>query len=804
MLKDLEYALRALRRSPGFAAAAVLSLALGLGANTALFSAVDAALLRPLSLREPDRLMLLWSSSPRLPTTPSSIPDLREYRSQTTSFEGLAGYYQTRRNLAVPGAEAQRVLVEKTTANLAGVLGVNPERGRYFDASEETWGNHHVAVLSHRLAAQLGIGPGATLLLDGEPTQVLGVMPAWFRFDDPQIDAWLPISFEPKSDFLTRNNHFVQAVARLKPGVSRQTAQADVKRVAAALAAQFPENAAMSAVLQPLRESISGSLRPALLLLLGAVGLVLLIACANLANLLLARGAARSREIAVRAALGATRGRLIRQLLTESVLLSLAGGVLGCCAALWALSGISALGGDMLARLPPLRLDLRVLGFALALSTLTGLAFGLAPALLLSRHSVSEALKESAPGFSPRSGRLRSALVVAEVALSVVLLSGAGLLLRSLDALRAVDPGFRPEHVMTANVSLPAARYETDKKKLAFYREALDRIHALPGVAAAGTATGIPFGDSGWGKYVWAEGNEPQRLEDVADCDFQLIGGDYFAALGIAPLRGRLLDNPALPEVVINETAARTLFGNADPVGRLLSVDPPERLIPPDRNGPKYPRYAVAGVVRDVHLQSLDGPVHPAVWMRVEQLADQAGGSWYFLLRFAGDAAALGRGLQSVIASLDPTLAVSDMKTMDERLGGAVSRARFSALLLSLFAAVALALAMLGVYAVMAYSVAQRTREIGVRMALGAAAGDVLRLVLRQGLSLVVAGLGIGIAATVAGSRALSALLFGVSGTDPVTYLAAAGILAAVGALALYLPARRASRLHPAIALRAE
>lgn len=804
MLKDLEYALRALRRSPGFAAAAVLSLALGLGANTALFSAVDAALLRPLGFRDPDRLVLVWSVAPRFPTMPSAIPDLAAFRDQTHSFEAVAGYYSVRRNLAIPGADARRILVDRTGADLARVLGIGPERGRWFDKSDETWGNHHVAVLSHRLAAQLGAGPGSTVLLDGEPTQVLGVMPGGFTFDLPDVDAWTPISFEPKSDFLTRGNHFVNAVARLKAGVTEEAAKADLQRVAAGLAQQFPENVAMSATLQPLRDSISGPVKPALLLLLGAVGLVLLIACANLANLLLARGAARAREIAVRAALGATRARLVRQLLTESVLLALAGGVLGCCVALWALSGISALGGDLIARLPPIRLDVRVLAFALGLSTLTGLAFGLAPAVLLSRHSLAEALKESAPGLSPRSGRLRSALVVAEVALSVVLLSGAGLLLRSLDRLRAVDPGFHADRVLTANVALPAARYDTEKKQLAFFRDALERVKALPGVKIAALASTVPFDDRGWGKYVWAEVNEPQTLGDVPGCDFQLVAGDYFAALGVPLVKGRLLGDPSQKETVINETMARKLFGDRDPIGQRISVNPPERLIPPDRNEPTYPRYTVVGVVRDVRRHSLDKPAPGQVWMPLEQFADQFGGTMYFVLRFDGEPYALGRALKATVASLDPTLAISDLKTMDERLGGALSKARFSAVLLTLFAGLALALAMLGVYAVMAYSVAQRTREIGVRLALGAAASDVLRLVFGQGSLLVVAGLAIGIAGTLAGSKALAALLFGVSGTDPASYAIATAVLAAVAAVALYLPARRASRLHPAIALRAE
>jgi putative ABC transport system permease protein len=505
----------------------------------------------------------------------------------------------------------------------------------------------------------------------------------------------------------------------------------------------------------------------------------------------------------VRSALGATRGRLVRQLLTESVLLALAGGALGCMLAVWAMSGISTLAGDLVAGLPRLQLDLRVLAFALALAALTGLAFGVAPALLLSRQTLSEALKTGAPDLSPRGGKLRSSLVVAEVALSVMLLAGAGLLLRSLHALYRVDPGFRADHVLTGNVVLPGQGYEP-KQRLAFYREVLDRARALPGVTAAGVASSVPFEGRGWGKYLWGEGNEPQRMNDLGHCLYYQVTGDYFAAMGMTLLRGHFLDDPSQPEALINESGARALFGDADPIGRRVSINPPERLIPPDGKASTYPRYTVAGVVRDVHVGDLNRPVGPEIWMRIEQAPDAYGGNVDFVLRFEGDPGALGRSLRALVSSLDPTLALSDVKTMDDRLGGAVSRARFSAVLFSLFAGLALVLAMLGVYAVMAYSVAQRTREIGVRLALGAAAGDVLRLVFRRGSVLVGSGLVIGIAAALAGSKALAALLFGVSGTDPATYAAAAAVLALVAAFALYLPARRASRLHPAIALRAE
>jgi putative ABC transport system permease protein len=806
MLKDLDYALRALKRSPGFAAAAVLSLALGLGANTALFSAVDAVLLRPLPYRDPDRLGLVWSVTRAYPLMNAALPDFKAYRDRSHSFEGMAAFYTSRRNVSAPGAEAERALLGRVTSGLPGVLGAQPELGRFFSEEEEAWGRHRVAVLSHRMWVQrFGGNPdvvGRTLSVDGEPWTILGVMPASFTFDDPLIDLWTPISFPADSSMLTRGNHFVGVIARRKQAVSEDAARKDLSQVAEQLAKEFPNNVGMGAALQPLREALSGPVRPALLLLLGAVGLVLLIACANVANLLLARGAARGREIAVRAALGATRARLVRQLLTESLVLALAGGALGCVLALWALSGISALGGEVLAHLPPLTLDLRVLAFTLLLSMSTGIAFGLAPALLLSQHTLADALKEGAPSLAGRSGRLRSALVVAEVALSLVLLAGAGLLLRSLQALHGVDPGFRADHLLTANLQLPGQRFPDPKARLAFAREVVSRVATLPGVASAGAGSNVPLTGSTWGKWVSAEGQpEPATLDEVGSCLFQLVTGDYFRTLGMQLVRGRFVEDPKEPAVVINESAARQLFGSADAVGQRIWLGPPERFLP-DQTQP-YPRYTVAGVVRDVRSM---GPARKApaeVWLRQEQ-SDEGGSGLYLIARFSGGAGPLTKALRDTVRALDPEQALADVKTMEQRLGESVTQARFSAFLLALFAGLALALAVLGVYAVMAYSVAQRTREMGVRMALGAAAGDVLRLVFRQGSVLVGAGLAIGLVAMVAASRLLSALLFGVSAIDPATYLSVAGIQAAVAALALYLPARRASRLHPAIALRAE
>jgi putative ABC transport system permease protein len=806
MLQDLSYALRALQRSPGFALAAVLSLALGLGANTALFSAVDAVLLRPLPYRDPDRLVLVWSVTSAYPQMNVALPDFRAYRDRTHSFEGMAAYYTTARNVAPAGGEPERVAMDRVTHELAVVLGVQPQLGRFFSAEEEQWGRHQVLVLSHRLWMRyFGGDPGAlgrSLSIDGEPWTVIGVMPQGFVFDDPSIGLWAPISFKPDSDMLTRGNHFTQVIARIKPGIERAAAQKDLTSVAQALASEVPNNVGMSAALEPLREALSGAVRPALLLLMGAVGLVLLIACANLANLLLARGTARGREIAVRAALGATRTRLVRQLLTESVLLAATGGVLGCALAIWALSGISALGGEVLALLPPLRLDLRVLGFSLALSAFTGVAFGLAPALILSRHTLSEALKDGGAALSPRTGRLRSALVIAEVALSVALLAGAGLLLRSLRNLSRVDPGFSLGQVLTANLQLAQRRYPDAKARLAFAREVTSRVAGIPGVASVGIASNVPLTGGTWGKGISAEGEPaPANLDAVNNCLFQLVTGDYFRALGMQLVRGRFADDTKEPAIVINETAARKLFGGKDAIGRRVWLGPPERFLPDLRE--PFPRYTVVGIVRDVRSTSLSRAPRAEAWLR-QELSDEGGNTMYVIARFAGAQGPLVKSLRDTIRALDPELAVADVKTMAERMGASVTQERFSAILLTLFAALALTLAVLGVYAVMAYSVARRTREFGVRMALGAAAGDVMRLVFRKGWRLVGMGLAIGVVGSLLGSRVMGALLFGVSATDPGTFAAVALVQAGVAAVALYLPARRASRLHPAVALRSE
>jgi putative ABC transport system permease protein len=806
MLQDLSYALRALQRTPGFAAAAVLSLALGLGANTALFSAVDAVLLRPLPYPDPDRLTLVWSVTSSYPQMSVSLPDFRAYRDRTHFFAGMAAYYSTHRNVAAAAAEPERIVIDRVTHELSTVLGVQPQIGRFFSAEEEQWGRHQVLVLSHRLWMRYFGGDsgalGKSLTVDGEPWTVIGVMPQGFAFDDPSVELWAPISFKPDSDMLTRGNHFTQVIARLKPGVTLVSAHKDLTSVAEALAREVPNNVGMGAALEPLRDALSGAVRPALILLLGAVGIVLLIACANLANLLLARGAARGREIAVRAALGATRSRLVRQLLTESVVLAVAGGALGCALAIWALSGISALGGEVLAQLPPLRLDARVLAFTLALSLLTGIAFGLAPALILSHHSLSDALKDGGAAVSPRTGRLRSALVVAEVALSVVLLAGAGLLLRSLSALHHVDPGFRAEQVITANLQLPQRRYADDKARLAFAREVIARVSALPGVSSAGVASNVPMSRSSWGKGISAEGEpEPANLDAVHSCLFQLVTGDYFRALGIQLRSGRFVDDPKEPAIVINETAARQLFGGKDPIGRRVWLGPPERFLPDQRQ--PFPRYTVVGVVRDVRSTSLSRTPRAEAWLRQEQ-SDEGGNTLYVVARFSGGPGPVVKSIRDTVRALDSEQALADVKTMAERLGASVTQERFSAFLLALFAALALTLAVLGVYAVMAYTVAQRTREIGVRMALGAAAGDVVRLVFGRGFRLVGTGLALGVLGSLAASRAISALLFGVSATDPGTFATVALVQAAVAAVALYLPARRASRLHPAVALRTE
>ena len=830
MLKDLNYALRTLLRSPGFTLAAILSLALGLGANTALFSAVDAVLLRPLPYPNPERLVLVWSTMSSYPRMPSSIPDFKAYRDDTRSFDGMAAYFTTRRNVALEGAEPERLMIDMVTHDLSSVLGVRPQLGRFLEAGDEEGGRHRVVVLSWGFWQRAFQGDPAaldkTVTVDGDPLTVVGVMPRGFNFDDPDVQLWVPISFPANNETAARGN-YLQIVARIKAGVTEPQARDDLARVAAAqragsgftrsasvwampaqqfanaaaLPQNIPDNTGMGATLESLRDAIAGPVRPALLVLLGAVGLVLLIACANLGNLLLARGAARGREIAVRAALGATRARLIRQLLTESVLLAVAGGIVGSLLAVWALSGVSVLGGEALATLPKIRLDLRVLAFTAALSLVTGILFGLAPALLLSRHTLFEVLNQSAPSVSPRSGRLRSGLVVAEVALSVALLAGAGLLLRSLDKLRHVDPGFRGEQVMTAGLRI-SQRYGNDKARLAFLEELVRRVEALPGVSSAGTSTNVPLSRSTWGKWITAEGEpEPATLDAVQNCLFQLVSGDFFQALGLQLARGRFPADGREPAIVINESAERRLFGGKSAIGRRVWLGPPERLLP-DPTRP-YPRYTVVGVVRDVRTESLGQPARAEAWLRQEQ-SDDGLASYWLLTRFSGAPGPLMQALRATLRSVDSDIAFADMKTMAERASSSVAQQRFSALLLALFAGLALTLAVLGLYAVMAYSVAQRTREIGVRMALGAASGDVLRLVFRQGFVLIGSGLLLGVFGSLAASRAISALLFGISPTDPWTFAGAVVAQLAVGAIALYLPARRASRLEPAIALRTE
>ena len=830
MLKDLNYAVRTLLRSPGFTLAAILSLALGLGANTALFSAVDAVLLRPLPYPNPDRLVLVWSTMSSYPRMPSSIPDFKAYRDDTRSFDGMAAYLTTRRNVALEGAEPERLMIDLVTHELSSVLGVQPQLGRFVEAGDEEWGRHRVVVLSWGFWQRAFQGDpaalGKTVTVDGDPLTVVGVMPRGFNFDDPDVQLWAPISFPANNETAARGN-YLQIVARTKAGVTERQARDDLARVAAAqrassgftrsasvwampaqqfanaaaLPQNIPDNAGMGATLESLRDAIAGPVRPALLVLLGAVGLVLLIACANLGNLLLARGAARGREIAVRAALGATRTRLIRQLLTESLLLAVAGGIVGAVLAVWALSSISVLGGEALATLPKIRLDLRVLAFTAALSLVTGILFGLAPALLLSRHTLSEALKESAPSVSPRSGRLRSGLVVAEVALSVALLTGAGLLLRSLDKLRHVDPGFRAEQVMTAGLRI-SERYRNDKARLAFLEELVRRVEELPGVSSAGTSTNVPLSRSTWGKWITAEGEpEPATLDAVQNCLFQLVSGHFFQALGLQLMHGRFPADGKEPVIVINESAERHLFGGKSAIGRRVWLGPPERLLP-DLTRP-HPRYTVVGVVRDVRTESLGQPARAEAWLRQEQSDDHLASYW-LLTRFSGAPGPLMQALRATLRSVDSDIALADMKTMAERASSSVAQQRLSALLLALFAGLALTLAVLGLYAVMAYSVAQRTREIGVRMALGAASDDVLRLVFRQGFVLIGSGLLLGVFGSLAASRAISSLLFGISPTDPWTFAGVVVVQLAVGAIALYLPARRASRLDPAIALRTE
>ncbi len=821
-MQDLRYAARMLRKKPGFTLIAVLALALGIGANTAIFSVVNAVLLRPLPYQQPDRLVMLWqkiiSPSQNGPLQ-FSAPDYIDYRDQTQTLEHVAAFNGASFNMATP-AGAQRVTATQVSANLFQLLGVAPLRGRVFTATEDNPASGRLVVLSYGTwERRFGSDPevlGRTLVLDRQPYQVIGIMPKEFTFpngfsDLKTPDFWVPIAFTPAQTGPDgRGDNFnISVVGRLKPGVTIRQADADAERIAVRFVyAAYPPNIqklfTMSGFVRDLREQLVGNIRTLLVVLLGAVAFVLLIGCANVANLLLAKAAGRRREVAVRTALGASRLRLLRQLLTESLLLGLLGGGAGLLIAAWLIQVLIRFGPATVPRLSETSLDALVFSFTLALSVITAVLFGLAPALQSSKSDLNSDLKEGSRGAATfRRSRLRSSLVVAEVALSLVLLAGAGLLLRSFVKLLGVPVGFRPGHILTLSAALPESKYQKATQVQSFYRDLLDRVRTLPAVESASAGTGLPFVGQ-WTILITVEDQLRSGKKVINPAIFQGVTPTFHHTLGIRLLQGRLFNdgdrNSALPVAIVNETMARQYWPNQNVLGKRFKWGPEQS---------SRTWITVAGVVEDSKQNNLASNVRPGVYLPFDQMPEQSVGKggvrgMVLAIRTRSDPSAVISDLRSVARSLDPDVPLFAVRPMEEVLASSVAPRRFNMLLLASFAGLALLLACIGIYGVMSYSVSQYTREIGIRMALGARVSDVVRLIVRQGMTLVLIGLGIGAAGAFGLTRLLSTLLYDVKPTDPATFIAVSLLLAAVAFLANYIPARRATRIDPLNALRYE
>ncbi|HEV7890219.1 MAG TPA: ABC transporter permease [Pyrinomonadaceae bacterium] len=805
ILQDLRYGLRTLRKHPGFTAVAVIALALGIGANTAIFSVVNTVLLQPLPYRDPDRLVMVWEDATKsgYPRDTPAAANYIDWRDQNQVFEGMVALADQSFNLTGMG-DPERLEGKRASANLFNILGVEPLLGRGFLPEDDRPGGGRVAVLSHGLwQRRFGADPkvvGRSLELNGQSYEVVGVMPPGFQFLSPEYELWVPIGFT-QQEAASRGRHYLQVVARLKPGVSVERAQAEMSTIATRLQQQYPEqNADLGAAVVPLHEQVVGDIKPALLILLGAVGFVLLVACANVANLLLARAAARQKEIALRVALGASRARLIRQFLTESVLLAALGGVLGLLLALWGVNLLKAFIPDSISQVRAITVDAKVLGFTLVVSLLTGLIFGLAPATQASNFNLNETLKEGGRDASAGSKgkRIRSLLVVAEVAVSLVLLVGAGLLINSFLRLRSVAPGFKPDNLLTMGVVLPQPKYPDHTRRTAFYDEMIRRVEAVPGVKSAAIANWIPLIKQGDSTSITIEGRPPAEPGKENMMVTRVVNPHYFQTLGVQLSRGRAFDESqdradSPGAVIVSETAARRYWPGEEALGKRISVGKPES--PDDW-------LTVVGVAADVKQFQLDAEPRPQMYLSYTQAGFFA--PRYLIVSTSVEPLSMASAVRGTVWSIDRDQPVSHVRTMEDVLSESIARQRFSMLLLGIFAGVALLLAAVGLYGVMSYTVAQRTREIGLRMALGAQRGDVLRLVVGQGLKLVLVGVALGLVAAFMLTRVMSSLLFGVSPTDPTTLATISLVLVAVALLASYIPARRATKVDPLIALRYE
>jgi putative ABC transport system permease protein len=805
--QDLQYALRRLFQSPGFTLVAVLTLALGIGANSAIFSVVRGVLLKPLPFPESDRLVGVFHEYDGKRAVMSG-PNFIDVAHTAKTLENAAAI-QTQRVILTGQGDPIRLDVAAVSASYFDVLRVRPEIGRTFAPGESTPGRTNIIVLSHGLWQQrFGSDPGIVgriIQIDGVGKEVIGVMPGSFHYPRNSV-AWMPIAYDNSFVHTQRGAWYLSVVARLAPGATPEQSAAEVRTIGARLAKQYPDaDGSIGMTTYPLLASIVGDVRTSMLVLLGAVGFVLLIACTNVANLLLARAAVRETEMAVRAALGAGRRRLVRQLLTESLVLSFIGAAIGLLLAVWGVAFLVQLKPDGVPRLDDVHVDAVVILFTAALAAITGVLFGVVPAAHATHRSVAASLKEGGRGAVGVRGsaRTRGALVVAELALALMLLVGAGLLMRSFMRLQAVDPGFRPDHALTFELTFPDARYGDDNEDriVSFFDELMPRLRALPGATNVGAVMGLPLSGMAFDISFEVLGRPPVPPQDRPSMQIRVATPSYFPAIGIPLKRGRLFTEDdranAKQVVVITESAVRQYFPNEDPIGKTIRLGWGKRVKGQRLRGGGE----IVGIVGDVKDAGLAETDEPQLYMPLRQWPVQ---SMSVVVRTATPPMSLGDAVREQVREIDPALPVSKIQPLDEIVARSISQPRFYLLLLTAFAAVALVLAAVGIFGVLSYAVAQRTREIGIRMALGAQEGSVLRMVVGQAMVLVVSGIVIGVVLALVLSRGLTTMLFSVTATDPATFVSVGVILGAVALVASYIPARRATRVDPIVALRSE
>jgi putative ABC transport system permease protein len=805
MLTDFRYAFRMLLKSPGFTIVAVLTLALGIGVNSAIFSVVDTVLLRPLSFPDPDQIVMIWGTRTNVPNSreTDSFPDFYDYRAQSRSFSGMAGYSSAGTVLNGVG-EAQELRGVAVNGDFFEVMGVQPMLGRSFTANEAKVGEPNVVVIGYGLWKRaFGKDPkivGQQINLAGRSATLLGVMPPGWKFPVQAETSEFIVPLEPlvAAQVPDRGSHFLHLVGRLNRGVTPQQAEAEMKPIAARLATQYPDtNTGNGVFVRPLLEDIIGDVRPALLILLGAVALVLLIACANVANLLLARAAARSREIGIRTALGASRWLIVRQLLAESFLLALVGGTGGLVLAWWVVDLLGIFGPRDVPRLDDVRVNFSVCAFTFGLTILSTLAFGLVPALQVSRINVNESLQQASKGSTGglHGSRTRTFLVVSQVSLSLLLLAGAGLLIKSFFNLRATNPGFEPVRLLVLDQTLPRTKYSEPDQQRRFFALLAPKLAALPGVESAAGANPLPFSGNGSNSSFTIAGQPPIAPGNHPDASQLVVVPGYFRTMGIPLRNGRTFDRRDTENsnhvAMINEAFARRYLPNVNPIGQHILLD-----IAIDKSD----ALEVIGVVADAKQSDLSAAVLPEMYQPLAQAPTRR--VWLVLRTANATLTGIDAAVRRVIHDQDPDVFVSNLQPMETLIGKGLAQPRFNMVLLGVFVAVAMALAAVGIYGVIAYSVAQRTREIGIRMALGAQRTDMLRMVLRQSLSVVLIGLALGLVAAFAATRLLASLLYGVGANDLFTYASVVLLLGATALLASYIPARRAMKVDPMVALR--